>query len=163
MGQWHNNNVFVFKHHVGIVVSDQRDRIQHQRFGHVQHQHRNPGWRASQDDNLLCQHAYQCPRYSGHLLEPGEPPLLSEVDSESSVVVRGKAAAARALLGVGSTSEAIDVALDQLIHAERLRADIAAYQRTPPTVDEVELASFGDPGGIGDDTDWEALYGDGAS
>jgi hypothetical protein len=76
---------------------------------------------------------------------------------------RGKAAAARALLGVGSTSEAIDVALDQLIHAERLRADIAAYQRTPPTEDEVELASFGDNGGIGDDTDWEALYADDAS
>jgi len=73
---------------------------------------------------------------------------------------RGKAAAARALLGVGSTSEAIDVALDQLIHAERLRADIAAYQRTPPTQDEVVLASFVDTGGLGDDTDWEALYAD---
>ncbi len=73
---------------------------------------------------------------------------------------RGKAAAARDLLGVGSTSEAIDVALDQLIHAERLRADIAAYQRIPPTQDEVALASFGDIGGIGDDTDWEALYAD---
>jgi hypothetical protein len=73
---------------------------------------------------------------------------------------RGKAAAARALLGVGSTSEAIDVALDHLIHAERLRADIAAYQRTPPTQDEVALASFVDTGGIGDDTDWEALYAD---
>jgi hypothetical protein len=71
---------------------------------------------------------------------------------------RSKAASARALLGVGSTSEAIDVALDQLIHAERLRADIAAYQRTPPTQDEVALASFDDTGGIGDDTDWEALY-----
>jgi hypothetical protein len=73
---------------------------------------------------------------------------------------RGKAAAARALLGVGSTSEAIDVALDQLIHAERLRADIAAYQRVPPTQDEVAVESFGDTGGIGDDTDWEALYAD---
>ena len=73
---------------------------------------------------------------------------------------RGKAAAARALLGVGSTSDAIDVALDQLIHAERLRADIAAYQRMPSAQDEVALASFGDTGGIGDDTDWEALYVD---
>ena len=73
---------------------------------------------------------------------------------------RAKAAAARALLGVGSTSEAIDVALDQLIHTERLRADIAAYQRTPPTHDEVALASFGDAGGLGDNTDWEALYAD---
>ncbi len=73
---------------------------------------------------------------------------------------RGKAAAARALLGVDSTSEAIDVALDRLIRAERLRADLAAYQRTPPTQDEVALTSFGDTGGLGDDTDWEALYAD---
>ena len=76
---------------------------------------------------------------------------------------RDKAAAARALLGIGSTSEVIDVALDQLIRAERLRADIAAYQRTPPMQDEVALASFGDTGGLGDDTDWEALYADDAS
>jgi len=73
---------------------------------------------------------------------------------------RSKAATARALLGVGSTSEAIDVALDELIHAARLRTDIAAYQRTPPTQDEVALASLGDIGGIGDETDWEALYVD---
>ena len=73
---------------------------------------------------------------------------------------RDKAAAARALLGVGSTSEAIDLALDRLIHAERIRADIAGYRRTPPTRDEVALASFGDAGGLGDDTDWEALYAD---
>ncbi len=73
---------------------------------------------------------------------------------------RDKAAAARALLGVGSTSEAIDVALDHLIHAERLRADIEAYRRTPLTRDEVAMASSGDTGGIGDDTDWDALYAD---
>ena len=73
---------------------------------------------------------------------------------------RAKAAAARDLLGVGSTSEVIDVALDRLIRAERLRADAAAYQRVPPTEDEIDLASFGDISGIGDDTDWEALYAD---
>ncbi len=73
---------------------------------------------------------------------------------------RGKAAIARALLGVNSTSEAIDVALDRVIHTQRLRADIAAYQRTPPTDDEVALASFGDPGTLGDDIDWEAVYAD---
>jgi hypothetical protein len=73
---------------------------------------------------------------------------------------RGKAAHARALLGVGSTSEAIDVALDRLIHAERLQADIAAYRRMPPAQDEVALASFGDAGGLDDDTDWAALYAD---
>jgi hypothetical protein len=73
---------------------------------------------------------------------------------------RDKAAAARTLLGVGSTSEAIDVALDQLIHAERLRADIAAYRRMPPTQDEVALASLGNTGGLDDETDWEALHPD---
>jgi len=73
---------------------------------------------------------------------------------------RAKAAAARDLLGVGSTSEAIEVALDQLIRTERLRADIAAYRRTPPTQDEAALASFDDTAGLGDDTDWEALYAD---
>jgi len=52
---------------------------------------------------------------------------------------RAKAAAARALLGVESTSEVIDMALDRLIRAERIRADIASYQRIPPTHDEVEL------------------------
>ncbi len=30
----------------------------------------------------------------------------------------------------------------------------------PPAQDEVALASFGDTGGIEDDTDWEALYAD---
>jgi hypothetical protein len=73
---------------------------------------------------------------------------------------RAKAAAARALLQIDSNSEVIDVALDQLIQTARLRADIAAYRRMPPTPDEVELASLGDTGGLADDTDWEALYPD---
>ena len=34
------------------------------------------------------------------------------------------------------------------------------YQRMPPTQDEVALASFGDTGGLDDDTDWESLYHD---
>jgi hypothetical protein len=73
---------------------------------------------------------------------------------------RAKAAAARALLGVESTSQVIDMALDQLIRAERIRADIAAYQRVPPTQDEIALASLDDTGSIADDTDWAALYTD---
>jgi hypothetical protein len=71
-----------------------------------------------------------------------------------------RAAAAQALVGVDSTSEVIDIPLDQLIRAERLRADIAAYRRVPPTEDEVELATFADASGLGDNTDWEALYDD---
>jgi hypothetical protein len=73
---------------------------------------------------------------------------------------RAKAAAAQALMGANSTSEVIDIALDQLIRAERLRADIIAYRRVPLTEGEVELATFGDTNGLEDDTDWEALYDD---
>jgi hypothetical protein len=73
---------------------------------------------------------------------------------------RAKAAAAQALMGASSTSEVIDIALDQLIHTERLRADIMAYQRVPPAEDEVRLATLGDASGLRDDTDWEALYDD---
>jgi hypothetical protein len=73
---------------------------------------------------------------------------------------RAKAAAVRALIGANSTSEAIDVALDHLIHAERLRADVAAYQRLPQMPDEVEIGASSDTSGIGDDTDWCALYAD---
>lgn len=73
---------------------------------------------------------------------------------------RAKAAAAQALMGANSTSEVIDIALDQLIRTERIRTDIAAYRRVPPTGDEVELATLGDMSGLDDDTDWEALYDD---
>jgi hypothetical protein len=73
---------------------------------------------------------------------------------------RAKAAAARAALGIDSTSEVIDVALDRLIRAERLRADVAAYERIPPTSEERGIAASGDHGNIADDTDWDALYPD---
>jgi hypothetical protein len=73
---------------------------------------------------------------------------------------RAKASAARALLGVASTSEAIDMALDQLIRTERIRADVAAYQRVPSSTSEVELASLADTASIADDTDWASLYPD---
>lgn len=74
---------------------------------------------------------------------------------------RAKAAAARALVGVKSTSEVIDLAMDHLIRIERLRADIAAYRRVPPTQSELDLAAIADVSGVADDTDWEALYADG--
>jgi len=56
---------------------------------------------------------------------------------------RTKAAQARTLLGSSSTSEVIDVALDRLIRTERLRADIAAYQRVCPTDDEIASIELG--------------------
>lgn len=88
---------------------------------------------------------------------------MSDKEKATITLNRAKAAAARALLGIESTSEVIDMALDQLIRVERLRADIAAYQRIPPTQDEVELASLGDTGSVADDTDWDSLYADDAS
>ncbi|MDE3077926.1 MAG: hypothetical protein KGJ86_21085 [Chloroflexota bacterium] len=72
---------------------------------------------------------------------------------------RSKAETARSLLAVGSTSEVIDLALDRLIRTERLRQDIAAYRRVPPTDAELDLALLADTTGLDDDTDWDALYG----
>jgi hypothetical protein len=71
---------------------------------------------------------------------------------------RAKAEDARSLLGVGSTSEIIDVALDRLIKAERLRRDVAAYRRVPPAPEEATLARLNATVGLDDDTDWETLY-----
>jgi len=71
---------------------------------------------------------------------------------------RSKADRARSLLNAASTSELIDIALDRLIRTERLRQDVAAYRRVPPTDVEVELALSGDPVVLDDETDWEALY-----
>lgn len=73
---------------------------------------------------------------------------------------RRKAEEARALVGAESTSAVVDVALDRLIHLERLRRDIAAYRATPPTDDEIVLAGLADTGLLGDDTDWESVYRD---
>ncbi len=71
---------------------------------------------------------------------------------------RAKADRARALLAARSTSEVIDLALDRLINAERLRRDIAAYRLVPPTGPEAAIALMADPSGLADETDWEALY-----
>jgi hypothetical protein len=70
---------------------------------------------------------------------------------------RSKAEAARALTGVRSTSAVVDVALDQLIRAEQLRQDVAAYLRVPPTDAEIDAGLLADTPSL-DDTDWEALY-----
>ena len=79
-------------------------------------------------------------------------------DKVTITLDRQKAADARAIAGVGSTSEVIDIALDALIRRERLRRDIAAYRRVPPTAAEMALADLADTTGLDDDTDWEALY-----
>jgi hypothetical protein len=71
---------------------------------------------------------------------------------------RAKANHALALVAARSISETIDLALDRLIDAERLRADIAAYHRIPPTAPEAAIAVLADTSGLADETDWEALY-----
>jgi hypothetical protein len=47
---------------------------------------------------------------------------------------------------------------DLAIEAGRLRRDIAAYRRIPPTAPEAAIALLGDTSGLADETDWEALY-----
>ncbi len=74
---------------------------------------------------------------------------------------RAKAALALQVTGARTTSEVVDLALDQLIRTERLRSDIAAYRRVPPTDAEVEMALLVDTTGLEDDTDWELLYAGG--
>ena len=71
---------------------------------------------------------------------------------------RSKADRARVLVAARSTSEVIDLALDRLIDAERLRRDIAAYRRIPPTGSEPAIALLADTSSLADDTNWEALY-----
>ena len=64
------------------------------------------------------------------------PVTLSPVMAKQKVTItldRSKADRARSLLGVSSTSEVIDLALDRVINAERLRRDIDAYRRVPAT------------------------------
>lgn len=74
---------------------------------------------------------------------------------------RAKAAEAGALVAARSTSEVIDVALDRLIRAERLRRDVAAYAATPATDGEIAIAALASADGLTDDTDWELLYAEG--
>ena len=73
---------------------------------------------------------------------------------------RAKADEARLLVGSANTSEVIDVALGRLIRAERLRRDIDAYRRLPPTDTDLVVALQAETSGLADDTDWAALYDD---
>jgi hypothetical protein len=73
---------------------------------------------------------------------------------------RANAEQAKVLVGAGSISAVIDRALDHLIRSERLRADIEAYRRVPPSGVEIEIARLPISGDLAEDTDWEALYPD---
>ena len=64
------------------------------------------------------------------------------------------------LTGAHCTSETIDIALNRLVRAERLRRDILAYQQTPPTDEERVVAGLADYAALAeDDTDWGQIYG----
>jgi hypothetical protein len=77
-------------------------------------------------------------------------------------VDRAKLQQARQLTGARSASQAIDIALDELIRLERVRQDVAAYIAHPQSEDEIALARrTPDWSALADDTDWEALYADG--
>lgn len=65
------------------------------------------------------------------------------------------------LTGASSASQAIDIALDELIRIERLRRDVAAYAAWPPTQEEIARVDRApDCSDLADDTDWDALYRD---
>ena len=74
---------------------------------------------------------------------------------------RDKVATAIELVGGRSMSEVVDLALDRLIRAERLRRDIEAYGGTPPTKGEMALGRLPLVLDLDDDDiDYDALYGD---
>ncbi|MGH9059917.1 MAG: hypothetical protein ACRDZY_10440 [Acidimicrobiales bacterium] len=54
------------------------------------------------------------------------------------------------------------MALDRLLHTERIRADVAAYTDVPRSEAEEALAVAPGPVSLDDDIDWEALYDDSA-
>ena len=76
-------------------------------------------------------------------------------------VDRAKLAEARAILGVSSASAAIDLALSDVIRRARLRRDLEAYAKTPPTDAEIATGEA-QPGwaDLADDTDWDAEWPD---
>ena len=79
-------------------------------------------------------------------------------------VDRAKLEQVRALTGAASASQAIDIALGQVIRLDRIRNDIAAYQKHPSSDEEIGLALLRpDWSDLDDVTDWDALYGHGPS
>lgn len=74
-------------------------------------------------------------------------------------VDRAKLSEATAMLGVSSTSAAIDIALSQLVRRHRALRDAKAYVETPPTAEEAALGAASlDWRDLADETDWDALW-----
>jgi hypothetical protein len=57
----------------------------------------------------------------------------------------------------------VDLALDQFIRTERVRADMAAYRRVPPVQEQIYPALLADSAALTNDTDWEGRYADDAN
>jgi Arc/MetJ family transcription regulator len=73
---------------------------------------------------------------------------------------RDTLANASQLLGLSSTSEVVDIALDRLVRSERLLRDLRGYLATPPTEDELLLGELEVRFDLGDDgVDYDAFYG----
>jgi hypothetical protein len=63
------------------------------------------------------------------------------------------------LIGVESMSDAIDVALTQVIRLQQLRQDVAAYRAQPQGADEFALGGIPMTLDLDDDeVDYDALY-----
>lgn len=86
--------------------------------------------------------------------------IIGMAKEKATITVdREKLSEARALLGAPSASAAIDVALSELIRRRRLRNDLKAYIRTPPTAEEQALGEFSPEwDDLADDTDWDAEW-----
>jgi hypothetical protein len=73
---------------------------------------------------------------------------------------RRKIDEARELTGQKSTSAVIDLALERLVRAERLRRDIEAYRRTPLGDDELLIGDLPVALDLDDaEVDYEKHYG----
>lgn len=74
-------------------------------------------------------------------------------------VDRAKLTEARVLLGVKSSSAAVDAALSQLIRRARLHNDVEAYNQVPSTKEEAGLGQAQpDWSDLADDVDWDAEW-----
>jgi hypothetical protein len=63
------------------------------------------------------------------------------------------------LLGTGTMSDVVDVALDRLIHAEQLRRDVAVYLDAPLSDHELALVELPVRFDLhDDDVDYDAMY-----
>lgn len=87
--------------------------------------------------------------------------VLSMAKRKTTVTLdQAKVDTALGLTGARSTSSLLDLALERLIAAERLRSDLRAYGRHGPDSTEVALGSL--PVTLDledDDVDYDALYG----